>query len=318
MRSMIFPTKTENNNDRGTVHSNNSILQYLVDDPKTIRYNQIIREKFSREDDDSSKMLSSRIFTNILFSECDKNKVIRYLSFLVFLESRKVRERNPFLDISDSLMMRIISEVTSYKFITVPEEYKHNGNPLAIYAMHQCISPAHIVQMFAKVGKYYHMPFIPDTRLNSKCKQKICMGALTIFDSFWDNDDTESRSYADVLLGEYSAFVMPKNKEELDAETALSLYKYLIAKVLRFYMIYFRLQEYSQFSDEKTDDEFVHIIFGYHTEFDIDNVSFDFTSIEHDKLAAFIDAITAFIVENKSLAFLLEHVEACLREGVMN
>ena len=89
MRSMIFPTKTENNNDRGTVHSNNSILQYLVDDPKTIRYNQIIREKFSREDDDSSKMLSSRIFTNILFSECDKNKVIRYLSFLVFLESRK-------------------------------------------------------------------------------------------------------------------------------------------------------------------------------------------------------------------------------------
>ena len=48
------------------------------------------------------------------------------------------------------------------------------------------------------------------------------------------------------------------------------------------------------------------------------NVSFDFTTIKQDRLTIFIDAITQFITENKSLAFLISNIESCLREGIMN
>ena len=320
MKFMLFHTKKDKNKIAMETSINQNILQYLVDDHKSIRYNQIIRNKFSRGDDDAIILLANRIFTNILFAENDKNKIIGYLSLLVFLEPIEVRKRNPFLDISDSLMMRIINEITSYKFITVPTEYMGKDNPLAIYAIHKCKTPAHIVQMFSKVGKYYYLPFIPETKLNSQCKQKICAGALSIFDSYWQSDvyDSEVRTYTDILLGDYSSFTMPQNKEELDLDMAISLYKYLIAKVLRFYMVYFRLQEFSQFSKEKVDDDFVQTIFGYRTEFDIANVSFDFTTIKQDRLTIFIDAITQFITENKSLAFLISNIESCLREGIMN
>ena len=47
-------------------------------------------------------------------------------------------------------------------------------------------------------------------------------------------------------------------------------------------------------------------------------MSFDFTTIKQDRLTIFIDAITQFITENKSLAFLISNIESCLREGIMN
>lgn len=294
-------------------------IYHLLDDPESIRFNNFIRNKFNRGlQGDTNGMdqgdLQNNILLNILFSENAKNKIVRYLSLAAFTDPRSVKERSPFLDISETTFSQILREVLSYQFKEVPEELRGKNVNNAILSLYQCKTHAHFVQMLAKAGKQYRAPYIPDSKFTADIKNAIAVGTLNICSSFYDDTastDLEENSYINVFFGKNSSLVIPNTKEEVTMDFAITLYKYLITKALRFYITYFKMQALYQYMPKAYEEhEQLQVLFGYTSSYDSASISFDFTKISSDNLLQFILDLTSFVLEEKSaISFLIASIE---------
>ena len=299
MKTMSFGNKIKNHNTLPTENEGaNDLLFYLVDDPKTLKYNDFIGKKFNRADEqkDMFGTAKERVYENILFSEADKNKVVRYLSLNAFIDPKGVCRRNPFLDMCPSDMRAIVYYINSNKFIQLPQEYQASPKARLDLALSKCKTIAYFVQMLSKMGKHYHAIPLVEESLTPNLKETICVGALAIFEEYTSGEG----NYADILLGTYSTFQMPNRSEDMTVEVALKMYRYLLTKFFRFYLVYLQLNE-SAFSMNEQFSGF----FTMDASTTFEDTKFPVNDCDTRDLNKLVLLLTAWITQEQSLMDLL-------------
>lgn len=305
MKSMKFNTADLKPNTKTIdIFQNDRTLKLLLDDPRSPEYAAFIGTKFQRTTSTTEipkilKELKQRTFTDILFSENNRNKIVRYLSCLIIFNPRMIVAHNPFFYIDDTTMFNVVTDLNSYIY-----SVRDNKDTGISYVLNLCTTSAHIVQMLAKAGKYMHMVSLPENKLTSDIMQKMCSYYLQMYDKYTEGDS----NFFDVILGSFSAFNFPKCKEETSSEIIISFYRYLITKFLRFYRIYFLIK----LTVDCVEPDFISI-FNHQHNIDPAKISFDFLNLSSDQLSLFIDNISLFILEERSLPFLLLSIEKILK-----
>lgn len=276
----------------------------FIDDAGTIKLNRKLSQKLNRSGSlqDYDKLLVNlkhNVIQEILFSESARNKLTRFMSLEVYLRPMVVKAKNPFFDYSDSQIDSIIKYL--YTDDLFPQELcdYDNDNPVMTYLLSQCTTPAHFVQMLAKMKRDCRMPFFSDAKFAPEVKKSICDGILRLLEA-----DREENIYVDMFFGRYSVIKIDLEPEDVTFDFAWVCYRYLITKMLRFYKGYSELYDVLKDIDADYIKYFTSV-----PKFTASGFHFDADAVSAEQLKTFINNITNFIVGKGSVISLITAIE---------